>query len=154
VYCPTCGTQLVETLSYCNRCGANLSTLKERSPIKSRGNDFVVSAIVGNTIVVLGMILAALVMMKGAVIGETLGIAFVFLCLLELLVIDGSLLRELRRLNSGDKARGMNVPPTILKEELGASRARSLPQPLEPVPSITEHTTHTLEPLYTERERS
>ena len=154
MHCPTCGSQLTDTLSYCNRCGANLRAIKQQSPIKPRGVDSLVGAMVFNTIALLGMILGALVLIKGAFIGETVGMAFVFLSLLALLVIDGLLIRQLRRINKGYQERNINAQSTVSKEEIGSGRARTLPQPVESMQSVTEHTTRTLEPIYRNGESS
>ena len=154
MYCPTCGAQLAQALTYCNRCGANLNPVKDQGKTKapSRTIDNVVGAMVATTIFVLGMILGALVLMKKGDIPEGLGTVFVLLSAFALLVLEGLFVWQLMRLNKGAKEAGGTAQPMNFKtEEPGAGSVRALPAPVEPMPSVTEQTTRTLEPIYSER---
>ena len=99
MHCPSCGTQLAQTLSYCNRCGANLSQLKDpgdnASPRQAKTINSLIWAIVATTIIVLGMGLGALVLMRDGRIDEGLGRIFVILCFLTLPIIEGLLVWQL-----------------------------------------------------------
>lgn len=79
MYCQKCGARLAQPLSYCNHCGADLSTLKVRDQAGTTGTaiDTLLWVIVGTTITLLGMALGALVLIKNGAINERLGIAFV-----------------------------------------------------------------------------
>lgn len=59
MYCATCGAQLLQPLSYCNHCGANLIAAKVPGDVGARGAsvDTLVWVIVGTTITLLGMAL-------------------------------------------------------------------------------------------------
>ena len=154
--CPTCGTQLAQALSYCNRCGAHLSTVKDHSESKPSGKtvDPLVWAIVATTILILGMSLGALVLMKDGKIAEGLGTAFVILCFLTLPVVEGLLAWQLLRLHKrAPEAGGTTQRGDPKTHELDAAPALSLPEPVDPVPSITEESTRAFEPLYRERKR-
>ena len=72
--CPTCGAQLSQTLSYCNRCGANLSLVKDQSGTKAHGKavEDVMGSMIVTAIPILGIILGALVLMKKGQIAEEL----------------------------------------------------------------------------------
>jgi len=148
--CPTCGAQLSQALSYCNRCGANLSLVKDPGGPKAHGKaiDEVMGSMVVAAIPILGLILGALVLMKKGHIAEELGIAFVILSALMMLVLEVIFFGQLRRLNKGV---GVSSPPGGFKtDELGAGTLRSLAAPVEPMSSVTEQTTRTLEPVYSE----
>ena len=151
--CPTCGAQLSQALSYCNRCGANLSLVKDQGGTKAPGKaiDDVMGSMIVTAIPILGIILGALVLMKKGHIAEELGIAFVILSALTLLVLEVIFVGQLRRLNKGVQEAGGTAQPKDFKtEELGAGSVRSLAAPVEPMPSVTEQTTRTLEPIYSE----
>lgn len=154
MYCPTCGAQLAQALSYCNRCGANLSLVKDQGEAKAPGKTIenIVGSMVATAIPILGLILGALVLMKKGHIAEGLGTVFVFLCALTMLVLEGIFVGQLRRLNKGIEETGVTAQPKDFKtDELGAGSVRALAAPVETIPSVTEQTTRGLEPIYSER---
>jgi hypothetical protein len=156
MYCHTCGGQLAQALSYCNHCGANLSTLKVQGQAGTAGTetDTLLWVIVGTTITLLGMALGALVLMNNGAINERLGMAFVILTFVALVVSDGVLVWRLLHLKRGAEETGA-VPQLsdLSTNELDPLTARALNEPLEPVSSVTEQTTRALEPSYGKGER-
>jgi hypothetical protein len=107
---------------------------------------------VSTAIPILGLILGALVLMKKGHIAEELGVVFVLLSALTLLVLEGIFVGQLRRLNKGvQEVGGTAQPKDFQTEELGAHSVRTLVAPVEPLTSVTEQTTRTLEPIYSER---
>lgn len=166
MYCPSCGIQLAKTLSYCNRCGANLSPLKDiNTPITAgapahetvsqpRTLNSLIWAIVATTIIVLGMGLGALVLMSDGRIDEGLGRIFVILCFLTLPIIEAVLIWQLVSSNRRVKRLSDQVQEHASQpNQLGATTARALSDPGEPIPSVAEHTTRAFEPSYRGRER-
>ena len=70
--------------------------------------------------------------------------------LLLMLVVEGVLIRLLLKGKGAAKgAAGTGRLREHTTKELGEAQARMLP---EPMPSVTEHTTRTLEPVYSERQ--
>ena len=142
MYCSSCGAAVPAGLSYCNRCGTELSA-KDKSqqgmPLESLVWAIVVVAVVG-----VGANIGLMAMMKQALHfedGLILGISLV--CLLPFLVAEAAFLWLLLRLQRSPKQpRDIISPRAVITNELDAQR-RVLQ---EPSPSITEHTTHTLEP--------
>lgn len=157
MYCPTCGAQLAQPLSYCNHCGADLSTLKVKGKAGTAGTaiDTLLWVIVGTTITLLGMALGALVLIKDGAINERLGMAFVILTFISLVVTEGVLVWRLLHLNRGaEEKRAIPQLSDLSSEEPNpVTTARALHEPLEPASSVTEQTTRTLEPLYGKGER-
>ena len=154
MYCQTCGGQLAQPLSYCNHCGADLSTSKARAGTAGTAIDTLLWVIVGTTITLLGMALGALVLIKNGAINEHLGMAFVILTFVSLVVTEAVLMWRLLHLKRG--AEEMQAIPKV--DDLSADEptpvtARALQEPLEPVSSVTEQTTRTLEPSYGKGER-
>lgn len=151
MYCSTCGVAVAQGLSYCNYCGAKLST-KGDSVIKSPEvkPELLVSAI--SALFILGLV--AIIMLMG-MMKEVLGLpvervlAISLLPFLLLLLLEGLFIRLLLRSKRGSDQAGDTVqlegPAT---RELDAAQARVLP---EPVSSVTEHTTRAFHPIPTER---
>jgi hypothetical protein len=156
MYCQKCGAQLAEALSYCNHCGANLGKLKVQGQAATAGTaiDTLLWVIVGTTITFLGMALGALVLIKDGAINERLGMAFVILTFVSLVVTEGVLVWRLLHLNRGaEEKRAVSELDDLSTNEPNRVTARALQEPLEPVSSITEETTRTLEPSYSKGER-
>jgi hypothetical protein len=152
MYCPACGVSVAQGLSYCNYCGAKLNGIKGDSLIKS--SEVKPELLVYAMVMVFVFGLAAITVLMGvmkAVLDLNVGqiLAFTLLSFLIMLALEGVFMRLLLRRKRGPAAAG----DTVLLQgqatrELDAAQARGLP---EPVPSVTEHTTRTLEPVYNER---
>ena len=156
MYCQTCGVELANALSYCNKCGANLGALKVQDQADTAATtiDTLLWVIVGTTITLLGMGLGALVLINKGEINERLGTAFVILTFVTLVVLEGVLVWRLLYLSrAAEKIRVATQPNDISTNELNPLTARALHEPLEPVSSVTEQTTRTLEPSYGKGER-
>lgn len=146
MYCASCGTQIAPGLSYCNRCGANL---KERSD----ANTAVISAFL-TAITVLGTVGLG-VMLGGAVIlrrkagldEQFIGIFMMFAFLLVGLT-EFMLVRTLSKLLASAKENTMRSLPSPVTSDLRLPQHSTLG---EPVSSVTDNTTRTLE--YAQRER-
>jgi len=152
MYCATCGVAVAQGLSYCNYCGAGLSGAKGETAIKSSEPKpgLLVSAMVAVFVLGLGAITLLMGMMK-AVLQFDLGLIlfFALLSFLIMLSIEGVLVRLLLRRKGGTEGAADTARSTRqTTNELNAAQARALP---EPIPSVTEHTTRTLEPVYNER---
>jgi hypothetical protein len=151
MYCSACGVNVTQGLSYCNYCGAkvgeNSGRVGKSSEVKP---EFLISAMIGLFICGLVAITILMGMMKqvlGLPVEQVLG--FAVLPFLLMLLLEGVCLRLLLRRNRSTEGSGANA---LLKQqttkELGAARDRLLQEPLS---SVTDQTTRTLEPLYNER---
>ena len=150
MYCANCGTQLTPGLSYCNRCGFNLKD-KERS----ESNTAVISAFL-TAITVLGtvglgvMLAGSIVLRRKANLDQELIGVFMAFTFLIIGVTEFMLVRSLTKLLAAKENKGNQTyafPPPVTNE-------LRLPQHStlgEPVPSVTENTTRTLE--YARREQ-
>jgi hypothetical protein len=140
-------------LSYCNYCGARLNGEKGDSLVKTtelRAESLIISAIVGLFVTGLLAITVLMGVMKAVLnLNVELIVAFTLLSFLIMLLIEGVLIRRLLQRKRGTE----EATDTVLSKgqtttELYAAQARALPEPL---PSVTENTTRTLEPSYNER---
>src|SRR4029077_701781 len=151
MYCSACGVNVAQGLSYCNYCGAKVG---ENSGSGSRSSEvrpeFLVSAMIGLFIcglVAITMLMGVLKVMLGLPVERVLG--FAVLPFLLMLLLEGVCLRLLLRRNRGPEATGANAElKGQTTKELHRAEDRLL---TEPAPSVIDHTTRTLEPVYSDR---
>lgn len=146
MYCSSCGTAVSSSLSYCNRCGAELNA-KDRSPsiASEMAHESLVWALVSVTVVGIGAVIGLMAVMKEVVhFNNGLIIAFSLLTFLAFLGVDSVIIwLLLRPMREAKKAYPIPQQTELTTNELAESKPRVLP---EPSFSVTDHTTHTLEP--------
>ena len=144
MFCIACGTPLAPGLSYCNRCG---TSLKERSQSKTGTITAFLTAITLIGLIGLGIMLGGAVTLRreAELPAELVGF-FMLFTFVTIIAIEILLFRQLSKLTSAPEQNVIDAPqqfprqfvePTQLPE-----RQRSL---TEPIPSVTENTTRTLE---------
>jgi hypothetical protein len=148
MYCPSCGNELSVELKYCNRCGANLSQGLSviqgapPAPVKLTGPSIVVGLMV---ICGVGIIFSSAA--RFAEIGIhpfalawmiLFGMATLFGCT-ALLIRFWSRIISLQHEKTQHEIRGPQ--PTFVPPR--GAQPQQLPPRMEPVPSVTEHTTRT-----------
>lgn len=142
MYCAACGTPLAPGLSYCNRCGMSL---KEHIPSKP---DSVGAYLTAITIIGIGglclMLGGAIALKNGAQFREDIIGFFMLMTFAIVVIVEIFLCRQLSRLTSNaQKSQTAALPQAAtMPVEFRVPQARSLPEPL---PSVTENTTRTLE---------
>jgi hypothetical protein len=152
MYCSTCGVAVAQGLSYCNYCGAKLSTAREDSAVKPPAvkPELLVAAMTALFMFGLLVIIILIGMVKsvlGLPVGQVLALAL--LPFLLLVLLEGVFIRLLLRgKRNPDEPGNTVVLQGHATRELDAAQARGLP---EPVSSVTESTTRTLEPIHRER---
>lgn len=150
MHCPSCGSELTSELSYCNRCGANLKPLSNQSggpPAKLVGATWAISmAVVLVTLGGLGMMFGlVMALITHGVNLSGGGMILIVFSLLIILVIASLLVRQLSRVLSvsdlllGAARSNQSTLSQKPLQQIGAIR--------EPLSSVTEHTTHVLEPV-------
>ncbi len=148
MYCANCGTPLTQGLSYCNRCGANL---KERPEVSTGAISAFLTAITLMGTIGLGVMFGgALVLRRGALLSQELIGVFMLFTFLITGMVEIMLVRNLSRLTSAnEKERKSYFPPAqAVPQDLRLTQGMPLG---EPVSSVTENTTRTLE--YIRREQ-
>src|SRR5215212_1374435 len=151
MYCSSCGVAVVKGLSYCNYCGAKLSEAKGDNVIRSPGvkPESLVFGMVA--VLVFGFVAITFLMMAMKMVGLNVGqiLAFTILSFLIMLLVEGVIIWQLLRRKRGAEETGDTaVSKEQATKELEAAKARVLP---EAMPSVTEHTTRALEPIYRDR---
>ena len=148
MYCANCGTPLTQGLSYCNRCGANL---KERTEVSTGAISAFLTAITLIGLGGLGVMLAgALVLRRGANLSQELIGVFMLFTFLIVSLTEIILVRNLAKLTTAKEKDKKNYfpAPTPIPQDLRLPQGTPLG---EPVSSVTENTTRTLE--YIRREQ-
>jgi hypothetical protein len=142
MYCSACGTPMAPGLSFCNRCGMSL---KEPSNSKT---DPVGAYLAAITIVGLGglglMLGGAMALKNGGQFHEELIGIFMFMIFVIVGIVELSLCRQLSRFNRTSEKKQPHTPQLQagMPAEIRGPQLRTLG---EPVPSVTENTTRTLE---------
>jgi hypothetical protein len=145
MYCAQCGTPLTQGISYCNRCGVNLK--ESRTEISTGTVSAFLTAITLIAVCGLGLMFGgALVLRKGANLSQELIGCFMLFTFLTVTFTEFALFRNFSKL-TGEKEKKQYLP-ALLPQDLRLTQGMPLG---EPVSSVTENTTRTLE--YIRREQ-
>jgi len=154
MFCSTCGVAVPDSLSYCNHCGARLSTPNSDKVATSRqvSPELIVGAMV--TIFIFGLLAMAVLLgvMKTALnleLGQIL--AFAVLSFLLLVSIEGVFVLLLFRRNREAKEPATKELEKHATKELAEPQVQALREPLT---SVTDHTTRAFEPLYPNQKKT
>jgi hypothetical protein len=152
MYCSSCGVAVAQNLSYCNFCGAKLSDEKNDRLVKTtelQYETFVMTMIV--CLFVFGTVaISILAGVMKAILHFEFGplVAFAFMSFLVMIALEGILVSRLfRRRPKTDDSPVKSSPVMPVTRELEAQSRLAA----EPVSSVTDHTTRTLDPIYNER---
>jgi hypothetical protein len=146
MYCANCGTPLTQGLSYCNRCGANL---RERAEVSTGAIGAFLTAITLIGLAGLGVMFGgALVLRRGALLSQELIGVFMLFTFLIVSMTEIMLVRNLSKLTSAKEKQNYFPAPPTMPHDLRLTQGTPLG---EPVSSVTENTTRTLE--YIRREQ-
>ena len=147
MYCANCGTPRTQGLSYCNRCGADL-----REHVEPTTNTAAISAFL-TAITLLGigglavMLAGALLLRKGANLSQELICIFMLFTFLIVSITEIMLVKNLSKLFSSSEHKNYFPVAPPIQHDLRLPQGTPLG---EPVGSVTENTTRTLE--YARRE--
>ena len=145
MYCTNCAAPISPGLSYCNRCGASLRE-KETTSSNTAAISAFLTAITLMAAIGLGIMLGgALVLRKEAGLPYELIGFFMLFTFLVTAVSEVMLIRQLSRLTSSSENKRSLPPMQTPQYELRSA-------PVEPITSVTDSTTRTLE--YARRERN
>lgn len=149
MFCPSCGIALPQQLKYCNRCGAQLNHTRETALVElfEKRMESEMEGIFWSIVFGLGLLIGGLVILKKALeLGENFLLAYMLLCSTAIIMYFGLGVWQIRRLarSSREASETMQLGQVETHE---LNPAQTLPT-LEPVPSVTEHTTRTLEPAH------
>ncbi len=154
MFCPSCGNEIAVELKYCNRCGANLSLpalntqLVQVPPVK-----------LGIPSIVLGLTIVAglLIITGGAAQMSIVGVppvAVVWMCLFGAATLFGCTAMMIRFWTKLIALQREPIAPAQIHRppvnSVVERPAPQLPPRFDQVPSVTENTTRTFSPVYSE----
>ena len=156
MYCPTCGSEITVELKYCNRCGANLAVVPETytvpavKPIKVA----VPMIVLGLTITGgLGLIIGGATDLAARQVHPAAIAWIVIFSMATLFGCTALMLRVwLKVLSMNREFYQPQIqlrPPVQTPAQVAGARPVYQPR-LEPMPSVTEHTTRTFSRAYRE----
>jgi len=154
MYCSSCGVAVTQGLPYCNYCGAKLSNGDSGDKPSGKRPAELVGMLVTLMVATFVMGLFAITVFMGvmkAVLHLEYGplIAFTLLSFLVMFLLEGIFIRLLfRPLKHRD-----SEPHKTFQNDRASTKelAAQSHQPMEPVASVTEHTTRAFDPVYTGR---
>jgi predicted nucleic acid-binding Zn ribbon protein len=147
MYCSNCGTAITPGLTFCNRCGARLEEKPES--IKTAPITAFLTAITLIGICGLAMMFAgSLVLRNGAGLPFDLVAVFMLFTFLTVVLTEFMLFRNLSKLTGSKETKRQFTPAQQPPLELRPPSAQAFG---EPVGSVTDNTTRTLE--YVRREK-
>jgi hypothetical protein len=150
MYCSTCAAPLAPGISFCNRCGINLNKDRPVDVGKSLAGGLITAVVLIGIIGLAAVIGGSLALKIGGEFHEAAVVLFMCLSFLVVGTVEVLLLRQLSRvLGQGREHKVLEQPSQPLFQpammppsEARLAALRSVP---EPVTSVTENTTRTLE---------
>lgn len=145
MFCPNCGNSVHGDLKYCNGCGKRLIADSESDGAPAK----MLNKILITLFLIVFFGLALLVGLVGALLGSGVAAKDVIILsvvyLATIFGISATLLRQVpklidARLKTNDRPSDYASPPQIQPRTTA-----QLPDHLDPVPSVTDHTTRILE---------
>jgi hypothetical protein len=146
MYCANCGTPRTQGLSYCNRCGADLRERVESTNTKAIAAFLTAITVLGVSGLVV-MLAGALMLRKEANLSQELIGVFMLFTFLTVSIAEIMLFRSLSKLSGSSERKHFFPAPSPTQHDLRLPQGTPLG---EPVGSVTDNTTRTLE--YARRE--
>jgi len=150
MYCPSCGSEITVELKYCNRCGANLGW-----PTPIQGAPLVpIKLTVPSLVLGLTVIIGLGIIFGGATSFAERGVhpaAIVWIVLFSVAALFGCVGLMIRFWTKLMTLQREIAPPVQMRPTFPERSAPPpLPPRMEPVGSVTENTTRTFAPIYSE----
>ena|ERR1700730_1736643 len=147
MYCSACASPVTAGLKFCNRCGANLKKDEEATGGSLGGG--LVTAVVFVALFGLGIMFGGAIALKnGGGFDRDMIAIFMTFCFLIIGAAEIFLLRQLSRvLGAPSQNQSLeNAPPLFQPAQSAPPRElHAVRDTAEPIPSVTENTTRTLE---------
>ena len=147
MFCSNCGVALAQQMKYCNYCGAQLVSMKDASETKlyEKRMDSEMEGLFWISVLGIALILGGMVLMKKVQFSDWLIIAYMILSSAAFIAYFALGVWQVRRLaKTSKRAESLIDVAPAETSELDPVKALASHEPL---PSVTEHTTRTLEPI-------
>jgi len=152
MFCPSCGNEIPVELKYCNRCGASLAIVSETYPMAAAKpiKVAVPMIVLGLTVTIgLGIIFGTA---SELTMRQLHPVAIAWMSIFGLATLFGCtalMLRFWLKVLSMNRESAQVRPPVQMPAQMTGTRPTYQPR-LEPMPSVTEHTTRTFSQVYRE----
>ena len=140
MFCATCGTPIIQNLNYCNRCGARVEKLATTENSSATGYLSMATGFVGLGGLGLTVGLISLLLKHGVVPEVVVMLAIAFL--VTVFGMTFMMIRQISRMT--ETAQISNGKPFTIPQS-NAPNTAQLEEPRQPLMSVTENTTRTLE---------
>ena len=149
MYCSSCGQAVNQGLSYCKHCGAKVSGTKERdaSNLSEESRNFLLAGILGIPIAGVGVIIGLMSVMKQIGFSNELIIVFTSLGFLLLLIAEVVFIWSLLQ-NRTRTVKETSDNIQLKEVEMKRFNEAQVRELSEPIPSVTENTTRSFEPIH------
>ena len=147
MFCSACGVAVTQGLTYCKNCGVKVQREDERRPAEPKPENIIVM-MVATFVMGLCAIGALMVVLKAIQFEFGPLMAITMLSFLVMIGLEGIFIRLLfrGRQRYEDKDTMLKSAQTTTKQLEAQSQF-----PLQPVESVTEHTTRAFDPVFSER---
>lgn len=153
MYCQACGNAIAHKTKYCNRCGAQLVPTGEVSPDKTPAEkrlDEYLDGLFWISVFGLGFIIGGTLVLSKSGVRDLIVLGYAILSTIVFLINFGFSLWGAISIMRSSKDSKLTMQPGHETRELGPPKIEPLPIP---VPSVTENTTRSFEPLEQKRVR-
>ena len=154
MYCPSCGKEVNSGLTFCNYCGVRLAAAEnDPSALSVSSFNLLVGAMIAIPVLGLGLIIALMaVMKKGLEFRDDMIFVVIFMTFLLLFFAELGTILMLISKSRKPKAKPIKnqgeIPPRSVSAIDEVVIKGLNPTSFEGVPSVTEHTTRTLDAVY------
>jgi hypothetical protein len=147
MFCSACGVAVNQGLTYCKNCGTKVQREDGRRPVEPKPENIIVM-MVATFVMGLCAIGALMVVLKAIQFEFGPLMAITMLGFLIMIALEGVFIRLLFRGRQRDEVKDTKLmgAQTTTKQLEAQSQF-----PLQPVESVTEHTTRTFDPVLSER---
>ena len=151
MFCPTCGNEIAVELKYCNRCGANLSLPTNTQVVSLAPVKLGLPSVVLGSTVIFGLLIIIVGATQMSITGMP-SVAVVWLVLFAVAALFGCVGLMIRFWTSLIKLQRETITTTqqVRPQIPERPAVQQLPPRLDHVPSVTENTTRTFSPVYSE----
>ena len=147
MYCSACGVAVNQGLTYCKNCGTKVPREDERQPTQPKPES-ILAMMVATFVMGLLAICALITVLKAVQFEFGPLMAITMLSFLIMLALEGVFIRLLFRGRLRDK----DKDATLVSSQPTRKQLEAQSQfPLQPVESVTEHTTRAFDPVLSER---
>ena len=150
MYCQACGMALTQQMRYCNRCGTQLVASTEEAAVKAAREkrlDEYLDGLFWITVFGLAFVFGGMVVLKKLDLANWLIFGYMVLSSVAFLINFGFSVWGVARINREGR-REQSFPSRPNTSELPQVHQAEL---LPPIPSVTENTTRSFDPVYAKR---